>query len=234
MFQDTKDFEFEDIAINEAAEDYILAPNDLISLNIYTNEGARLIEMLAGGSGENGQNMQMQMNQSTGGFSFLIEPDGHVDFPVIGRVKMAGFKRKEAETLLVGVFGEYYNDPYIILKVVNNRVIVSPGGGNARVIQLENNNTTVFEALALAGGVPANSDARKIKLIRNTDQGRVVYKMDLSTVKGLDQADMVVQANDIIYVQPRKQLASQLAKEIGPYLSLLSTAILIYTLSVTK
>ena len=117
------------------------------------------------------------------------------------------------------------------MKVTNKRVIVFPGsGGTARVLTITNNNTTLIEALALSGGLPEYAKAFKIKVIRGDPQKPTVYLIDLSRIEGVAQANMVVQANDIIYVEPRIRLTSELTKELTPILTLLTSAFLVYTI----
>jgi polysaccharide export outer membrane protein len=114
--------------------------------------------------------------------------------------------------------------PYAIVRVLNNRVLVFPGAsGSAVVITLQNMNTTLIEALALAGGVSGRGDAAKVKLIRRTDEGNKVYFMDLSTIAGLRDAQTIVQANDIIYVEPVPEIAREVLNDISPVASIFSS-----------
>jgi len=117
------------------------------------------------------------------------------------------------------------------LKVTNNRVIIFPGGqgGTSTVITLSNTNTTLIEALALAGGI-SDGKAHKIKLIRGDLHNPKVYLIDLSTIEGMKASNLVLQANDIIYVEPRPKVAQRILENIAPYLTLLSTTLLIYNL----
>ena len=238
LFRDTKEFEY-DIPYEYGSPEYKLAPNDVISFRLYTNDGFTLIQTLAGqGGAQNGAQQNMMNNSQNGrsnGFPFLIKQDGMVELPVIGEVKIAGLTLRETEKVLEDRFREYFVKPYVILNVNNNRVIVSTGGGSsASVVNLVNNNTTLLEVIAMAGGINQRGRADRIKVIRKIGTEREVYNIDLSTVDGLRDADMVMQANDIIYIQPRPQYAKELITEIGPYLSLLSTAILVYTLIISN
>ena len=97
------------------------------------------------------------------------------------------------------------------------------------VIPLTEENTSLIEALASAGGVSANGKAYKIKIIRNLRGGidPEVYEIDLSTMAGLADADMIMQANDIIYVEPRLNLTTDILREIGPYMALISNTLII-------
>ena len=125
---------------------------------------------------------------------------------------------REAGLYLEEAYSEYLNNPMVRLQVMNKRVTIFPGGsgGSAKVINLVNNNTTLIEALALAGGIN-DGKAYKIKLIRGDLKNPTIYQIDLSTVEGLKQADLVLQANDIIYVEPAKVL-TQFMKDFNPYL----------------
>ena len=137
---------------------------------------------------------------------------------------------REAEFMLEEKFAEYYKKPFVMLNITNQRVIVFPGkGGDAKVIQLANNNTTLLEALALAGGI-STGKAKRIKLIRGNLKDPKVYLIDLSTIEGMKQADMVIQANDIIYVEPRLKVASTILAELTPIIGVFTSILLIISL----
>lgn len=236
LFKTPKDYEYatQPDSLGPSAK---LAPNNFITMNFYTGNGYMLVEMglgtamlSQGGQQAQGGQQGMMMAMRGSGMQYLIDRDGTVKLPVLGRVKLEGMTLREAEAYLEEMYSQYYNEPYIILNVQNNRVIVSPGaGGTASVITLMNNNTTLMEALSMVGGITERGNASKIKLIRikeDTKQ-REVYQIDLSTIDGLYEADMIVQPNDIIYVEPLPLIARELVQEITPVITLLSTTILI-------
>ena len=70
--------------------------------------------------------------------------------------------------------------------------------------------------------------ASKVKLIRNTKEGRDVYLLDLSSIEGVQDASLIVQANDIIYVSSTPDLATGFLNEITPIVSITSTIGLLY------
>jgi polysaccharide export outer membrane protein len=226
LFQTSDDYTFDELVASVDAE-YRIAPNDFLSFQLFSNDGQRLLAMTAGSmdGGAAGQNMnQMFMQQQNGGMRYLVQPDGRVKFPEIGWVELQGKTLDEAETLLEEKYASLYNKPYSIIRVLNNRVLVFPGAsGAALVITLQNMNTTLLEALALAGGVSGRGDAGKVKLIRKTDEGNRIYFMDLSTIEGLKDAQTIVQANDIIYVEPVPEIAREVLADISPVASIVSS-----------
>jgi polysaccharide export outer membrane protein len=93
------------------------------------------------------------------------------------------------------------------------------------VVPLENDNTTLFEVLAASGGIPENGKADQIKLIRGDLKNPEEYLIDLSTLKGIKNADLVLQANDVIYIELRKEYVTKVFARITPYLVIMSTLI---------
>ena len=161
--------------------------------------------------------------------TYLVEHDGYAKLPILGRVKLGDLTVRQAELFLEEKFVEFYNKPFVQLQVTNRRVTVFPGdGGVAEVVTLENNNTTIMEVLAKAGGIPRRGNASKIKLIRrNKEGGRDIYFIDLSVIEGLEWGDMVAQADDIIYVEPNPELARGILYDLTPIITLLTTTVLV-------
>lgn len=221
MLKTSKDYNYDKLSDSLTKLDYRISPTDEINYKIFANDGFKLVDLSATATNYTDRN----------DLNLVVESDGTVKFPLIGKVKVAGLTKTEAELLLEEKYTEYYVKPYVILKVTNKRVTVFPGnGGMAKVVNLENNNTTVIEALALAGGITDDGKAYKVKLIRSNGTPKPqVYLMDLSTIEGLSAGKSVVMANDIIYVEPRYRATKVFVTEIAPILTLISTTLLIMT-----
>jgi len=196
---------------------YLLAPNDIISFQIFTNDGFKMVDVI-----NNAQASFFVKAEAP------IEADGTVKMPMVGRVKLAGLTVRDAENKLESLYSEFYVKPFVRISVNNKRVIVFPGNNAvAKVIPLQNNNTTVLEAIALAGGIPEDGKAYKVKLIRTLPDGKsVVYLLDLSTIDGLSQGQTTVLANDIIYVEPRYRPVQAFVRDLSPILSLLLSTLI--------
>jgi polysaccharide export outer membrane protein len=223
MFRTDQDYTFDTLSDSVDAE-YKISPNDVITFQLFTNDGAKLLEFTTGSSEE-------QRFLDFGDNKYVILPDGQVELPEIGLTKLSGLTVYEAQDALEKAYKPLYNRPYAVVAVTNNRVIVFPGsGGDATVIPLTNQNTSVIEALAFAGGIANRGNASKVKLIRRVDTKQEVYLMDLSTIEGIRYAGMTVQANDIIYVEPVPEIAGEVLKDVAPFVSLISGLALIYAI----
>jgi polysaccharide biosynthesis/export protein len=204
--------------------EYKIAVNDQLQIYVYTNDGEKIIDPI--GSANN------QISPSVNS-SYLVEFDGQIKLPIIGRTQINNLTLREAEKMLEEKYSAYFNKPFVQLKVTNNRVTIFPGGqgSQALIVTLNNPNTTLFEALAMAGGIQ-DGKAHKIKLIRGNLKNPQVYLIDLATIEGITKANLILQANDIIYVEPRNKIPQKIIEGITPYLTLLSTFLLIYGLFV--
>ncbi len=221
MLQTKKDYSYDKLSDSLSKMDYKIAPNDVLQYRVFTNDGFKLLDLA------NQMNVVFRND-----LDVLVESDGNVKMPMLGYIKLEGLTIREAETLLQEKYSDVYVKPFVTIRVTNKRVIVFPGNnGIAKVLPLANNNTTVMEAIALAGGITEDGKAYKVKLIRNYKNAKPqVFLMDLSKIEGLASANTIVLANDIIYVEPRYRLARTLVSELTPIVTLLSTTVLLYGL----
>ncbi|MGZ3882913.1 MAG: polysaccharide biosynthesis/export family protein [Bacteroidia bacterium] len=224
MLKTPKDFVYDQLNDTLMKQDYKIAANDAITFRLFTNDGFKLIDLAT-------TNVVFSSN-----IDILVESDGTLKMPLLGLVHVQGLTLRETEALLEEKYSEFYVKPFISIRVSNKRVIVFPGnGGVARALPLTNNNTTVMEAIALAGGITEDGKAYKVKLIRNNRNTKPqVFLLDLSTIDGLAGGNTRVSSNDIIYVEPRYRLGRTLVTELTPIITLLTSVLLVYSLFITK
>ena len=210
--------------------EYRLAPNDILGFSVFTNDGFKLIDLTTGISGSSMTTIAGTSN-STGNdiIQFQVDIDGVVKLPIIGKVKITDLTIREAEKLLEEKYTVYYNKPFVMLSVLNRRVLIFPGqGGTGTVVTLENENTTLIEALAKAGGIRETGKADVIKLIRGDSRNPQVHLIDLSTVEGMTKSNMLLQANDIIYVEPIPNISQNILQELAPIVGIVTSLLLLY------
>lgn len=221
MLKTKKDFKYSTFPTAVSSPEYRIAPNDGLSFKIFSNDGFKMVDIT--------NTDVKQSSQAGAGLNFKVEFDGTIKLPLVGRTKLQGMTVREAENFLEDKYSAFYNKPFVLMEVTNRRVIIFPGSpGAARVISLQNANTTLFEALAVAGGISASGKAYKIKLIRGDLKKPEVYLIDLSTIEGMKQADMTMQANDIIYIEPQLRVEKEVMAEVLPYLSFITTMFVFY------
>lgn len=224
MFKTPNDHVF-DVVVDSAVNRVRVQPNDVIQFRLFANDGFKMIDLISEGGRDN-----TLMSRTF--FSYYVEYDGTVKLPLVGRIPMTGYTLREAEAMLEEKYSQFYNHPFVQLNITNRRVVVFPGGGgDAKVVPLEQNNTTLLEVLAQAGGMNKRGDAHRVKVFRLDPSGkRKVYQFDMSDISGLEYADMVMQGDDVVYVQPNPQIATEALQDLVPVVTLLTTILLVVSI----
>ena len=221
MLRTPKDYQFDTITNLMNDIEYKIAMNDqlIFQLYMFNENGSNQNRMMMGG-GMNGNF----------GINYMVRQDSLVELPIVGDVNLVGQTARVAELYLEELFSEFYVDPYVFLRVNSRRIFLFSGstGGEAQVIPLTFNNMTLFEVLATAGGIRKDNNARKIKIIRKTKEGIKIFKVDLSTIDGIQSGNMIMQSHDIIYIQPNINIIPEIMEDINPILSFASTISLLW------
>lgn len=225
MFKTPKgvDYKYDSIPMRPA-EEYKISKDDKIAFTISNNLGHKIIDNQTGVGGVNTTAM------NTKEMEYIVKSDGFAELPVIGNVHVEGLTITECEDTLAKKYAKEHQNPFVQVRITNQRVIVFPGdGSDARVIPLVNSNTTLMEAIAQAGGITERGKANTIKLMRKVKGKREIYLIDLSQIEGLQYTDMIVQSNDYIYVEPNPRLAREALAQISPFVTVLSSMVIVLT-----
>lgn len=210
--------------------EYRIAPNDIIGFNVYTNDGFKLVDLTTSAVSATSTFSNNPSNDQT---QFLVEPDGQIKLPIIGKIKISGLTIRETEKALEQQYATFYNKPFVMVRVLNRRVLVFPGtGGTGTAVPLLNENMNLIEALALAGGLTNTGKAYKIKLIRGDLRNPKVMLIDLSTIEGMQKSNLLLQANDIIYVEPVPRVSQEILLQIAPVVGIITSVALVYSIVV--
>lgn len=217
LLRETRDFYYYEMAELEQ-QGHIVLPGDFITFMVSPVKGFQLIEGVGITGGLPAFNMAWMGNPQ-----YFVRPDGYVDLPILGEMYVKGMLRLDLERLLREKYAALFNDPFLTVTISNRRAFLFTGIGSATVVSLPRENTTLIEVIALAGGLSAGSKSHKIRVIRGDYNNPTIKRVDLSTIHGLKDANMIIQSNDLIIVEPVTRAAPALLNEISPYMALLTT-----------
>ncbi|CAN5526276.1 hypothetical protein BH11BAC1_BH11BAC1_18290 [soil metagenome] len=217
MFKTPKDYPFIVDSVSAFKSEYIVSPGDRIEMHFYTIDGFKLVDVTNSVSGFGSESI-----------SYLVEKDSLVKLPILGSILIAGKTIQVAERELEKIYSKYYVNPFIQLKITNRHAYVFfADGGKGTTVNIINDNTSIIEVIALAGGLTDNSKAWRIKVIRGNLHNPTVRIIDLSTMEGLTTSDLTVRSNDIIYVEATPDYKTKLLAQLTPFITLVSTVLLI-------
>jgi len=194
---------------------FTVHPNDIIELNVYSSGGERIIDP--------DQEYLMAANGNaalvTKTEQYLVQKDGSVFLPMVGRVVLGGQILRAVDSLLSVQYSSFYKDAYVKTSIVNKRVMVF-GPAGAKVIKLDNENVNLIEAMALYGGMSTDMHTDRIRLIRGNLSNPDVQVINLSSIDGMRTAQHKLLPGDIIYVEPIKRVFRETMTDILPTVSL--------------
>lgn len=168
---------------------------------------------------------------------YLVDADGYIDFPGLGRVQLGGFTIDEARIKLLDLLSPYLKDPIVNIRFTNFKITVLGQVVRPSAYQILGEKLTVTEALGMAGDITDYGDRSDVLVIREQDGKRQFGHLNMLDANVFNSEYYYLRQNDIVYVAPTKGKAQAakfqpLGQIILPILGLLvSFTSLIVTLS---
>lgn len=177
----------------------VIEVNDILRINV-TSLNKEVVEPFqmdlgrqqSGGGGSQSQAMQ----------GYLVDIDGNIQFPVLGKISVANKSRSELETFLTKEIKAYVTDAVVAVRIINFRVVVLGEAGSQTVVQVENERISIPELFASVGGISYNGKRKNILVIRETDGVRSVGRVDITSADVFSNPYYYLKQNDIVYVEP--------------------------------
>lgn len=173
-----------------------VAPSDKLSIIVKT-KSAELVNLF---------NLTLPGDRIGEGYSdYTVTPEGTIDFPVLGKLKVDGMTRGELAAFIKGeLMGrDLVKDPVVTVEFLNTGFSVMgevnrPGRFNFNKDQL-----TLLEALSMAGDLNIQGKRDNIAVVRHEADGVHTYRVDLTNFAELEKSPAYyVRQDDVIYVEP--------------------------------
>lgn len=135
--------------------------------------------------------------------TFQVASNGELDFPYVGRLDVAGKSPVEvAEALERRLADGYLQDPQVTVRVVSrqNREVKVLGNVKSPGSFPYKERLTLLQAISLAGGLDELAMPRRVKLIRDTIEGRVSVEVDVRGILNGRTPDIPLEPGDTIFV----------------------------------
>lgn len=134
--------------------------------------------------------------------TYAIDGNGEIDFPKVGKIKLAGKTRTQAMDQLRREVGKYIVDPGISMVVRNFRVTVLGEVARPGTFTIENDRVTILEALGLAGDMTIYGERDNVLVIREQDGKKQEFRLDLRKREAMNSPAYYLTQNDVVYVEP--------------------------------
>lgn len=184
-----------------------------------------------------------QLGSERGGqqrvLGYLVDTNGDIDFPILGKLHVAGLTRLQLTDLIKQrlIEEDLIKDPIVTVQFLNYKVTVMGEVNRPGSFNISGDRITLLEALSMAGDLTIYGRRDRVAVIREKDGKRTILFHDLRSADIFNSPCYYLQQNDIVYVEPNKSKAGQSEinqnKSVGVWLSAASILVSIASLIVT-
>lgn len=151
---------------------------------------------------------QQSNNMNSGGantnplLGFIVDPNGEICLPRIGKVKIGGLTFSEAKAQLESSLREYVKDPIVHIRYLNFRVSVLGEVENPGTFNVTYQDINIFQAIGLAGDLTMFGKRKSVIVMRTIGDKCQVTRLDLTSSDVIKSPYFHLQSGDVVYVEP--------------------------------
>jgi polysaccharide biosynthesis/export protein len=174
-------------------------PGDMIYIGVITpHEGSSKLfnqpNFASGAAGEGGAPM-----------GYLVENDGHIIFPVLGKIGVVGYNKQQLTDTLTTKLRHYIDSPIVSIRLLNYKVTVLGEVNKPGTYSIPNERVTVLDAIGLAGDMTLFGVRDSVVVVRNNNDKVEIGTLNINSGKIFNSPYFYLQQNDIVYVEMNKR-----------------------------
>jgi len=163
-------------------------------------------------------NAQVVANKIDEGY--LVDKNGSINFPVIGKINLSGLTKEEATEKMTGLIKDHVKNPIVNIRFLNFKVTVIGEVTKPATFTVPTEKVNVLEALGLAGDMTEFGRRENVLIIREKDGVRSTARINLNNKDVLSSPYFYLQQNDIVYVEPDNKVKTAANAPSNRYIGL--------------
>ncbi|WP_230470567.1 polysaccharide biosynthesis/export family protein [Flavobacterium cheongpyeongense] len=212
-----------DTSQNSASYEVKIQPDDLLTIIVSAEDPEiaipfNLTTVAVSGLGKPDLATGQQTIQS-----YLVDRNGNIEFPVLGKLQIGGLTRSEVMQLLKERIGVYIKNPIINLRIVNFKISLQGEVGIPGTYSVASERVTLIEALSMAKDLTIYGRRNNILVIREINGIKSYNRVDITKADFINSPFYYLAQNDVIYVEPNNVRVN--ASAVGPNTSVIISAI---------
>ncbi len=223
-FQEVEGVKIKDEIINFEPE---IQVGDLLAINVSAVDGAAAIPFNLYETPAVGNNVA-----SADPIKYLVDSNGEINFPVLGKLKVAGFTTNKVNDNLTEILRPYIKNPIVNIRITNFKITVLGQVQSPGTYPIPNERVSILEAIGMAGDLEIHGQRKNVMIIREQNGKRVFVNIDLTNKELFSSPYFYLSQNDVVYVEPNKVQvnSSAVGANTGVILSSISILLSIITI----
>ena len=189
--------------------------NDILHIQVtsYDQEAAQPFNRMRMG-GNNNMNFGGNNNGGLNAqnlFGYTVGYDGYIDFPVLGRVSVAGLTQTEVTNQLLTMIRPYLKDAVVNVQFLNFKFTIMGEINRPSTYNVPNPRITILEAIGMAGDLTLYANRTNVLVIREVNGIREYGTVDLQSPELFSSPYYYLSQNDVVYIEPLRQRIATVA-----------------------
>jgi len=215
----------------------IIQSDDILAINVSSLLGLTEKDPVSmfnnGGTQYSLTAMSSAVNSSSATASgFLVDKEGFIDFPVVGKMHVAGLTLRQMKEQLSDKLKAYLTNPVVETRIINFKVTLLGEVNKVGPVLAPNQRINIIEAISAAGDIPVTGRRDNVLIIREREGRREFGRINLNSKNAFTSPYYFLEQNDIVYVEParvRRQETNDFLRFYLPTITtFLSTALAVY------
>ena len=209
-----------------------LNTDDFLSITVYSEDPESVAPFNINNPG---------MNPSSSGYmsgfpaynGYLIDANGDINMPVLGKVHVGGLSRVAATDTIQQKLKVFVHNPIVLIQIQNYKVTVLGDVRNPGTFKIPNERITILEAIGLAGDLNITGSRKNVMVVRDSCGVKQEFRLDLTNKSVFKSPAYYLRQNDVVYVEPSgvKRSEATIWRTTGPMIITI-TSLIVTTISV--
>jgi len=202
---------------NESNPDYKVQPGDNLYVDVSSLDSKNMNPF------ESNQRTSYQVSSEMSIYlnSYMVSDSGYINFPVVGKIMVAGITVSEVKSKFQSLINDYYQMTIVTVKLVNFKISLLGEVTRPGTYLVYQESINILQAISMAGDLLPYAKRNKITIIRKTSTGSSVYTVNLLKANILESPAYFLQPDDIVYIEP--MTSKNYAFTAFPYAIIFST-----------
>lgn len=161
-------------------------------------------------------------------YTYLIDKEGYIEFPLLGKIQAAGLTKEELASTLKGKLSHFVADtPLVKVQLLNFKVTLMGEFYRPGSYTIKSDRVSILDVIGMAGDLPMSANRKNLLVIRESNGTKEIHRLDITRPDIFTSPCFYLRQNDVVYAEPikQKQRSSRTNSDRSFIVSLVTSAI---------